>query len=70
MHKEKSTLHSFSLLAGITIIEKIIAFVFEAIIAAVIETNIITDGYFTSAELFTLIDTAFLSAITYNAPMK
>lgn len=67
MHKEKSTLHSFSLLAGITIIEKIIAFVFEAIIAAVIGTNIITDGYFTSAELFTLIDTAFLSAITVVA---
>lgn len=67
LSKEKSTFHSFSLLAGITIIEKIIAFVFEAIIAAVIGTNIITDGYFTSAELFTLIDTAFLSSITVVA---
>ena len=67
MHKEKSTIHSFSLLAGITIFEKIIAFVFEAIIAAIIGTNIITDGYFTSAELFTLIDAAFLSAITVVA---
>ena len=67
MSKEKSTLHSFSLLAVITIAEKIIAFVFEAIIAAIIGTNIITDGYFTSAELFTLIDSAFLSAITVVA---
>lgn len=67
MRKEKTILRSFSLLAGITIIEKIIAFVFEAIIAAVIGTNIITDGYFTTAELFTLIDTAFLSAITVVA---
>jgi len=64
LSKDKSILHSFSLLAVITIIEKVIAFVFEAIIAAVIGTNIITDGYFTSAELFTLIDSAFLSAIT------
>ena len=67
MSKEKSTLHSFSLLAGITIVEKIIAFVFQAYIAAIIGTNSITDGYFTSAELFTLIDSAFLSAITVVA---
>lgn len=67
MSREKTTLRSFSLLAGITIVEKIIAFVFEAIIAAVMGANIITDGYFTSAELFTLIDSAFLSAITVVA---
>lgn len=67
MTKKKTIFKSFSLLAGITIAEKIIAFVFEAIIAAVIGTNIITDGYFTTAEFFSLIDSAFLSAITVVA---
>lgn len=67
MPKEKTTLHSFSLLTVITVVEKVIAFLFEAIIAATLGTNIITDGYFTSAELFTLIDSAFLSAIVVVA---
>lgn len=67
MSKDRSTLHSFSILTVITITEKIIAFVFEAIIAAVIGTNAVTDGYFTTAEMFTLIDSAFLSAITVVA---
>lgn len=65
-HK-KTTIKSFSLLTVITITEKVIAFVFEAIIAATLGTNIITDGYFTAAELFTLIDGAFLSAIVVVA---
>ena len=65
--KDKSTVHSFSLLTVITVAEKLIAFLFEAIIAAKLGTNIITDGYFTSAEMFTLIDSAFLSAIVVVA---
>ena len=67
MAHKKTTIKSFSLLSGITIIEKIIAFLFEAIIAATLGTNIITDGYFTAAELFTLIDSAFLSALVVVA---
>ncbi len=67
MAREKTTLRSFSLLTVITVIEKIIAFLFEAIIASTLGTNIITDGYFTSKELFTLIDGAFLSAIVVVA---
>lgn len=67
MAKNRSILHSFSLLTGITIFEKIIAFVFEATIAAFIGTGIITDGYFAAASLFNLVDSAFLSAITVVA---
>ena len=65
--KHKTTIKSFSLLAGITIFEKIIAFVFEAVIAAMLGASIITDGYFTAAELFTLIDAAFVSGLTVVA---
>ncbi len=67
MPKKRTTLHSFSLLTGITVFEKIVAFVFEAVIAAFIGTSIISDGYFASAGLFNLIDSAFLSAITVVA---
>ncbi|MBQ9944064.1 MAG: polysaccharide biosynthesis C-terminal domain-containing protein [Clostridia bacterium] len=67
MSKSKSIFKSFSLLAVITIVEKIIAFVFEASIAANIGANKITDGYFITAEFFTLIDSAFLSAATVVA---
>lgn len=67
MPKKRTILHSFSLLTSITIIEKIIAFIFEAIIAAYIGTGVITDGYFSSASLFNLVDSAFLSAITVVA---
>ena len=63
MKTKDSIVRNFSMLTAITIIEKIIAFVFEAVIAAKLGTSIVTDGYFTSAEFFTLIESAFLSAI-------
>mgnify|MGYP003290928013 CR=1 FL=1 len=50
-----------------TLSEKIIAFVFEAIIAAYLGQSIITDAYFSAAELFTMIDSSFLSSLTVVA---
>lgn len=64
---KKTIFKSFSILACITIFEKIIAFVFEAIIAAKLGANITTDAYFTASEFFTLIDSAFLSSLTVIA---
>ena len=64
MNKNKTTARSFSVLTGITLFEKAIAFVFEAIIAATLGAGIVTDAYFTAAEFFTLVDSAFLSSLT------
>ncbi len=67
MPKNRTTLYSFSLLTGITLFEKMIAFVFQTVIAGFIGTGIVTDGYFAAGSLFDLINSAFLSAITVVA---
>lgn len=54
----------------ITVIGKILAFVFEAIIALKLGMGIETDSYFSVAEFYTLLDSAFLGAITVAALNK
>lgn len=66
----KSNIKNFYLLMIITIIGKILAFVFEAIIASKLGVGIGTDSYFSVAELYTLIDSAFLGAVTVVALNK
>lgn len=66
----KSNVKNFNVLMIITIIGKVLAFVFEAIIAMKLGAGIETDSYFSVAELYTLIDSAFLGAITVVALNK
>ena len=65
--KKQTIAKSFSLLAALTIFEKIIAFVFEAIIASVFGSNATTDAYFSASEIIGVVDTAFLSSLTVIA---
>ena len=67
MRANKSTTKSLSILTLITLFGKIIAFIFEAVIAATLGASIVTDAYFSAAEFFTLVDTAFLSSLTVIA---
>lgn len=66
----KSNIKNFSLLMIITIIGKVLAFVYEAIIALKLGVGIATDSFFSVAELYTLIDSAFLGAVTVVALNK
>lgn len=61
--KQSSTSKSFITISGITIIEKLIGFVYQAVNAAVIGANIITDCYFSTLELLTLIDYSLIAAM-------
>ena len=63
MNESKSSSKSFIILSIITIIEKILSFVYQAMIAGMIGANYISDAYFTSAEFFVLIDSTLLSAL-------
>lgn len=63
MSKSNSTSKSFIILSIITIVEKVLSFVYQAMIAGMIGANSISDAYFTSAEFYTLIDSTLLSAL-------
>ncbi len=63
MSKSKSTSKSFIILSAITIIEKVLSFVYQAMIAGMIGANVTSDAYFTSAEFFVLIDSTLLNAL-------
>lgn len=64
MKGKNSTVKNFSALTLLTIFEKIIAFIFEATIAAKLGTSLVTDAYFSGAELFTLVDATLFSSLT------
>ena len=63
MKKQPSTPKSFAVLSAVTIIEKLLSFVYQAMIAALIGANAISDAFFTSTEFFLLIDTTLVSAV-------
>ena len=65
--KQISTFRNFSLLTIITIIEKIIAFVFNAILAAKLGPGVMTDAYFAVLELFGVLEATAISALTVIA---
>lgn len=67
MRKSSSIAQSFSILTAISLSEKVIAFIFEAIIAYKLGTSIITDAYFSASEFFSLIDSTFLGSLTVVA---
>jgi len=52
------------LLMGITLVEKLLSFVYQAMIAAKLGATTITDSYFAAAEFFTMIDAALFGALT------
>lgn len=54
---------SLAILSGITVLEKILSFVFQAMVAALMGASVITDSYFSSAELMTLIDSTLFSGL-------
>lgn len=54
----------FAILAGFSMFEKIMAFFFQALIAAVFGAGIVTDCYYSATQLFDLINVTFLGAIT------
>lgn len=63
MKNKTSTSRSFVVLSTITIVEKILSFIYQAMIAGMIGANSISDAYFTSTEFFVLIDSTLLSAL-------
>ena len=63
MTNKASISKSFAILSIITIIEKVLSFVYQAMIAGLIGANSIADAYFTATEFFVLIDSTLLSAL-------
>lgn len=64
MANKKSTARSFGILSGLTIIEKIISFVYQAFIASVLGASIITDSYFAASQLITFVDKTLFAGLT------
>ena len=63
MTKKHSNLKSFTSLTAFSLSEKVIAFVYQAIIAAVLGAGVVTDCYFSASQLFDLIDATVLGAL-------
>ena len=63
MKKESSNLKSFSFLTAFSLSEKVIAFVYQAIIAAILGAGAVTDCYFSASQFFDLIDSTVLGAL-------
>ena len=63
MNKNISTSKSFIILSFITIVEKVLSFVYQAMIAGMIGANSISDAFFTAGEFFVLIDSTLLNAL-------
>ncbi len=62
--KRPSIAKSFSLLTILTLFEKVVAFIFQAIIASLLGTSAETDAYFSSSELFGVFEVAVISTLT------
>ena len=63
MAKKDSNLKSFSALTLFTVSEKAVAFIYQAIIAAVLGASAVTDCYYSASQLFDLIDSTVLGAL-------
>lgn len=63
MKQKSNNFKSFVSLTGFSIFEKIIAFVYQAVIAAYLGAGLATDCYNAASQLFDLIDTTVLGAI-------
>lgn len=63
MSKKSGNLKSFTALTAFSVTEKVIAFVYQAVIAAVLGAGIVTDCYFSASQLFDLIDSTMLGAL-------
>lgn len=63
MAKKSSNLKNFTLLTLFSLSEKVIAFLYQAIIAAVLGASIVTDCFFSASQLFDLIDSTVLGAL-------
>ncbi len=61
--KDKSNAKSFSLLTSLTITEKIVSFIYQAMIASILGASIITDSYFASSQLITLVEKTFFTGL-------
>jgi len=61
---KRSIWKSFSILAGLTVFEKIIAFVFQAVIAASFGAGAMTDAYFSATEFYGVLEYTLLSSLT------
>ncbi|MBO4869798.1 MAG: polysaccharide biosynthesis protein [Clostridia bacterium] len=63
MARRSSNLKDYSLLTSFSLLEKVIAFIYQMIIAAVLGASIVTDCYFSASQLFDLIDSTLLGAL-------
>jgi putative peptidoglycan lipid II flippase len=63
MDNKNTTYKVYFILTGITVFEKILSFIFQAMIASSYGANIITDSFFTSSEFITLVDSTFLNGL-------
>ncbi len=62
-YKNNQTAKNFLLLTLFSLFEKVVAFVYQATMAYVLGTSIVTDSYNVSSQLFDLIDTTVLGAM-------
>ena len=60
---KKNNLKSFSALTAFSLSEKVIAFVYQAIIAAILGAGIVTDCFYSASQLFDLVDSTVLGAL-------
>ena len=63
MEKKGSVLKSYTLLSVFSVSEKVIAFIYQAVLASVLGAGIVTDCYYSASQLFDLIDTTVLGAL-------
>ena len=63
MRNRASNLKSFAALSAFSLLEKVVAFVYQMILAAVLGSGIATDCYYSASQLFDLIDTTVLGAL-------
>ena len=62
----KSSIFSFVTLTGFSLFEKIVAFAYQAVLAAILGASLVTDSYNSASQLFDLVDTTVLGAIVIS----
>ena len=63
MSKQSSNVKHFTSLTAFSLSEKIIAFVYQAVLAGVLGAGVVTDCFFSASQLFDLIDSTVLGAL-------
>ena len=63
MARESNNIRQFTALTVFSVSEKVIAYIYQAIIAAILGAGVVTDSFFAASQLFDLIDSTVLGAL-------